>query len=814
MSEVKKEIDLEIAHVLFVDIVGYSKLLINDQRRLLEVLNQLVRGTEQFRVAEQNGRLISIPTGDGMALVFYQLPEAPVECALELARAGQTHPELRLRMGVHSGPVSGVIDVNGRANIAGAGINMAQRVMDCGDAGHILLSKRVAEDLEQYGHWRPHLHDLGETEVKHGVRVRIVNLYTDELGNPAPPEKFKTATAALPAAPMEQAKRGIPWHEIVLAVLLLGAIVAAGVYFLRKPGASAPDRVAKTSIVTPAATNFVPEKSIAVLPFENLSKEEENAFFTNGVQDEILTTLAKVADLKVISRTSVMQFRDPEKRNLREIAQALNVAHVLEGSVQRSANRVRVTAQLIDARTDTHLWAERYDRDLADVFAIQTEIAQKIAQELRAALSPDERAALQARPTTDTAAYDFYLQAREIYRSEGAGGEGLRVATPRVVKLLDEAVARDPRFVPALCMLAQAHLRVYWFNLDHTPARLELARNALEAAARLQPDAGQVHFARALFHYWGNRDYDPALAELELARRSLPNEADIPHFMGAILRRQGRWEESIPKMEQAQQIDPRSAFLARDLSWTYLALRRYDDARRILENVLAWRPNDLAFQVGRAEIDFSQSADLRRLQKVVADPPAATDPDLLAAARAQVALLGRDYAALAQALAEYRRPDFATDGGYVTPREYFEGIAALGRADLAGAEAAFLRARERAAAHLAAGPDDAKALMVLAEVDAKLGRKDEARRQGERAVEMLPIAQDAFHGPGLLARLAGVYAQIGDTERAVTAVEQIVGRPGGPHYGVLRLEESIEPLRAHPRFEEIVADLAPKPTKR
>ncbi len=808
-DEQRTKLRLEIAHVLFLDIVGYSKLLIDEQAEALQELNQIVRRTEAAREAEAAGQLIILPTGDGMALVFTGSVEDPVECALQISQALRAQPSLPVRMGIHSGPVHHVADVNQRENIAGAGINIAQRVMDCGDAGHILVSKRVADDLAQYRRWQPYLHELGDFEVKHGVIVSVVNLYADVVGNPEPPAKFKAVAAAVPATPAAKPSR-IPWHELVLALLLLAGLIAAGVLFFQHR--TKPQTSTAPAVVTPVAVS-VPNKSIAVLPFQNLSKEEENAFFTDGVQDEILTTLAKVADLKVISRTSVMQFRDPEKRNLREIAQALNVAHVLEGSVQRSANRVRVTAQLIDARTDTHLWAERYDRDLADVFAIQTEIAQKIAQELRAALSPDERAALQARPTTDTAAYDLYLQAREIYRSEGAGGEGLRVATPRVVKLLDEAVARDPRFVPALCMLAQAHLRVYWFNLDHTPARLELARNALEAAARLQPDAGQVHFARALFHYWGNRDYDPALAELELARRSLPNEADIPHFMGAILRRQGRWEESIPKMEQAQQIDPRSAFLARDLSWTYLALRRYDDARRILENVLAWRPKDLAFQVGRAEIDFSQSADLRRLQKVVADPPAATDPDLLAAARAQVALLGRDYAALAQALAEYRRPDFATDGGYVTPREYFEGIAALGRADLAGAEAAFLRARERAAAHLAAGPDDAKALMVLAEVDAKLGRKDEARRQGERAVEMLPIAQDAFHGPGLLARLAGVYAQIGDTERAVTAVEQIVGRPGGPHYGALRLQETIEPLRAHPRFEKILTDLAPKEGK-
>src|SRR6476646_8517805 len=321
MAEIKKEIELEIAYVLFIDIVGYSKLLINDQRRLLELLNEIVRKTDQFKKAEANHRLITIPTGDGMALVFYNAPEAPVECALEISRAARQHPELRLRMGVHSGPVSGVVDVSGRANIAGAGINIAQRVMDCGDAEHILLSRHVAEDLEQLGHWKKHLHDLGEAEVKHGAHVSVVNLYTEELGNPEVPQKFlqarHNAVAAVPIA-AEKPRTSRSWM-IVAAVIIVAALALGGYFLSRRstPVATSSGTTAAPA-AAPAATvpAALPEKSIAVLPFENLSEEKANAFFTDGVQDEILTDLAKIADLKVISRTSVMQYKTGAARNL------------------------------------------------------------------------------------------------------------------------------------------------------------------------------------------------------------------------------------------------------------------------------------------------------------------------------------------------------------------------------------------------------------------------------------------------------------------------------------------------------------------
>src|SRR5689334_7999782 len=330
------DVKFEIGHVLFIDIVGYSKLLITEQRDQLETIKEIVRATEQVRITEAEGKLLRLPTGDGGALVFRTNLEAPVLCALEISKELKSHPQLKVRMGIHSGPVNEINDLNEQSNIAGAGINLAQRVMDCGDAGHILLSRHVAEDLEHYPRWRPYLHDLGECEVKHGVRIGIVNLSADGVGNPEAPKKFQA---------IRKRRVRVRWAEIAFGLIVLGAIIAAFVFLSR------------TATISPLA---VIEKSIAVLPFENLSRDPDNAFFADGVQDEVLTHLAKIRDLKVISRSSVMQYKSGITRNLRQIAQELAVAHVVEGSVQRAANKVRVNVQLIDARSDTHLWAQSY----------------------------------------------------------------------------------------------------------------------------------------------------------------------------------------------------------------------------------------------------------------------------------------------------------------------------------------------------------------------------------------------------------------------------------------------------------------------
>src|SRR5437667_8172321 len=474
-SEIKKEIQLEIGHVLFIDTVGYSKLLIDDQRALQQQLNQIVRGTEQFRAAEAKGKLVRLPTGDGMALVFFTSPEAPMQCALEVSRALKEKSPMKLRMGIHSGPVNEVSDVNERENVAGIGINMAQRVMDCGDAGHILLSKRVAEDLVQYARWRTHLHELGQFEVKHGVKIDIVNFYNDEAGNAEPPEKFMQAAREQKV----MADRGVSTRRrkrsLVGGALLLLAIASTAILWI---------------LFYRYKTIPISDKSIAVLPFENLSEEKQNAYFADGVQNEILTDLAKVADLQVISHTSVMVYEAGDPRNRREIAQQLGVAHVLEGSVQRAGGKVRVNAQLIDARTDKHLWAQSYDRALADVFAIETEVAQAIAGELQAKLSASEKASVEERPTQDLAAYDFYVRALSvIYNAQVDLGPFVNVS--EAVELLNKAVARDPNFLLAYCQLAFVHDLVYREETDHTPERLALAKAAIDSAFRLRPASGE-----------------------------------------------------------------------------------------------------------------------------------------------------------------------------------------------------------------------------------------------------------------------------------------------------------------------------------
>src|SRR5947208_1908905 len=481
-AEVKKEIQLEVAHVLFIDIVGYSKLSINEQRAVVDELTTIVRGSDQYQKAEAAGRLIKIPAGDGMALVFYTSQEAPARCAIEISGALKAHPRLQVRMGVHSGPVSGVIDLNGHANLAGAGLNMAQRVMACGDGGHILVSKHVAEDLEEYEHWRPLLHDLGTCEVKHGMRVAIANLYSDQVGNPQLPKKFQA---------LKKHSARMRWAAMTAALLALAAIVASIAIFSRY-------RV--------RSTLAAPEKSIAVLPFENLSEEKANAYFADGIQNEILTDLAKIADLKVISRTSVTPYRATETRKLGEIAQQLGVTHLVEGSVQRVANRVRVNAQLIDARNDAHLWAQTYDRDLADVFAIQSEIAKAIADQLQAKLLPSEKAAIEKRPTSDLVAYDLYTRARELVGNvtDPATTQQKLVAA---IALLQEAVARDRQFAVAWCLLSRLHARMYTAGYDHTVERFKQSYAAIEAASRFDPDAAEHHLALAKYYYESARDY-------------------------------------------------------------------------------------------------------------------------------------------------------------------------------------------------------------------------------------------------------------------------------------------------------------------
>jgi TolB-like protein len=469
LSVQEPHLHLEVGHILFLDIVGYSKLLVDEQKELVQELNQIVRETEQFRAAEAEHKLTRLPTGDGMVLVFTNNPEAPVECALEISEALQSHLKLRVRMGIHSGPVNPFADVNDQSNLAGAGINVAQRVMYCGDAGHILLSKHFAEDLEQYAHWRPHLHDVGEVTDKHGLKVPLVNLYTDQLGNSALPTKLSRARAAFRI------------KSAVAAALLLITALAVAFLMLRR---------SQEKFINAAALS--PYKSIAVLPLENLSRDPDNAYFSDGIHGEILTKLAGIGDLKVISRTSSAKYKS-KPENLKTVAHELGVATVLEGTVQRAGDKVRVNVQLLDARSDTHLWAKSYDRDLKDIFAVESNVAQEIADALQAKLSRSQANALLAAPTRDTEAYDLFLKGE--YQERQAESTEHVEFFDHAESFYRQALARDPSFALAYARLAYSRLNRHWFSNRLTSAQLEDVKSNIERALAIAPELPEAYLA-------------------------------------------------------------------------------------------------------------------------------------------------------------------------------------------------------------------------------------------------------------------------------------------------------------------------------
>ncbi len=759
--EVKTESELEIAHVLFIDTVAYSKLLINEQCEVFDALNRVVRESDQFRKTDAAGKLVRLPTGDGMALVFSDSPEAPAQCALEISKALRELPSLSLRMGIHSGLVSRVLDVNNRVNVAGAAINIAQRVMNCGDMGHILLSKRAADDLAEYRHLQPFLHEIGECEMKHGLKISLVNFYNDEVGNPALPDRCRRWVT-------------IGTHRTV----------------------SGEDAV-------------IPEKSIAVLPFENLSDDEQNAYFADGVEDEIRTNLARVADLKVISRTSVMQYKNNVQHNLREIASALGVAHVLEGTIQRVGDRVRVSAQLIDARTDAHLWAEHYDRNLADVFGIENELATQIVSQLKSKLSPKEKAAIEEQPTSDLAAHDLYLRAKLLIE-KAVFNEPKDSMLLEAIRLLEEAVARDPSFFLAYYQLAHAHDQMYLLEFDHTQGRLDLANAAIESVKRLRPDSGEAHLALAKHLYWGYRDYDRARHALAAARRALPNDP-LPFLLtGYIDRREGRWDQATHNMERAVELDPQNFFTLQQIAITYTVLRRYADAAAILDRAVALAPKDVSVRVQRAGLDVDWRADTKpwdsTIQAIIANEPSAVE--LVVDQWLGLALWERDSSSAGRALSLLGVNGCHTELPF--PRGWCEGRVALLRGEVALARDAFTRARKEIAGIVSQQPDYAQALCALGMIDAVLGNKEAAVREGRRAVELLPVTKDSIDGAQLVQYLAVIYAWVGQKDLALEQLRIASSIPGYLSYGSLRLDPLWDPLRGDPGFDKIVGSLAPK----
>jgi len=559
----------------------------------------------------------------------------------------------------------------------------------------------------------------------------------------------------------------------------------------------------KTKFVRPLSTT-----GIAVLPFENLSNDREDASFADGLQDDLLTKLAKIADLKVISRSSVMQYRG--KRNMRQVADALRVSHVLEGSVRRSGGSVRVNAQLIDTRTDTHVWAEQYDRDLGDVFAIQSEIAQKVAAQLHAKISAAEKLAIKRAPTSDLTAFDFYTRSKNLLLMTSFISTS-RANLLQAAELLNQAVTHDPSFFQAYCQLAHTHDRLYFLGFDHTPARLALAEAAVQAAFRLRPDAGEAHLARAENLYRGYLDYDGALAELEVARQTLPNDPQVFELKGYIVRRQGKQEEALRSLERAADLDPRNVLTLQQIALSYELLRRYAKEKSVLDRVLAIEPNDVDTKVLRASVELDWKADTRPLHQLI-DSIRATNPaavQSIANSWLISALAERDAAAARNALVALGETPLSDDAVRFN-RPFVEGVIARMTKDDEKARSAFTVARAEQEKTVQAQPNYGLPLCVLGLIDAALGRKEEALREGRRAIKLLPVEKDALNGPLMIEYFAMIAAWVGEKDLACQQLA-IATRPPSPvSYGQLKLLPFWDPLRGEPRFEKIVASLAPQ----
>ncbi|PYL94498.1 MAG: hypothetical protein DME28_05020 [Verrucomicrobia bacterium] len=755
MADEHKAKRLEIAHVLFIDIVGYSRLLTDEQSEALQELNQIVRSTEAAREAEAAGALTVLPTGDGMALVFTGSVEEPVECALEIGHALRAQPSLPVRMGIHSGPVHQVKDANERENIAGVGINIAQRVMDCGDAGHILISKRVADDLAQQRRWQPYLHELGDVEVKHGVMVSLVNFYAETIGNPTPPARIGKVRGAVRSTTTATRKGLSPLARaiFVLAGLLL-VLASASVIFapaimrtldkrglatLPQSSATASPSLADTiksavakkitdelkdelsgkrnaAVEPPPTGSAIPEKSIAVLPFDNLSRDPDNAYFAEGVQDEILTRLAKVADLKVISRTSTQHFKSAPD-NLPQIAKQLGVMNILEGSVQKANDQVRVNVQLINALTDAHLWAETYDRKLTDIFAVESEISKTIADTLQAKLTGSEKISIAKVPTANTEAYELYLKGRFFWNKRT--GADLK----RAIDYFNQAIAKDPNYALAYAGLADSYTLLSVFSAASPQDSIPQARVAAKKALELDNTLAEAHASSGRILSGYDYDFERAIAEFERAIQLNPNYATSYHWISnGPLTARGEFDRAITEGKRAVELDPLSMIDNADLGQIYFYARRYDEA---------------ISQVGKA-IEIDPHSYLAHFY------------------------LGQIYQLqghLTEAIAEYQK-----------------------------------------AVEL---DDDPQALAFLGQAQARIGQHDKAQKILSRMTEEAKSRYVSAYSFALM------FIALGDKERAIDALERAYREGAANDIITIRVDPMLEDLRGQPRFEALAEKIVP-----
>ena len=792
---------------LFTDIEGSSVRWLNHRAPMEKAVarhDALVRKV----VGNHQGKIFKA-AGDAFYAAFVRPADAAnAAIALQQAFAAEDFSAvegLKVRMAIHFGSA----EKRGK-DFFGPALNRTARLLDLAHGGQILVTASAAEVISAE-------RDVGATFLKVGASalddpaqvVDILQLVTPGLPQTFPQlRRSKAHSDSAASGPIEAGTRFTP-KRMFAAVGIAAALVAtAAMLRAWRPSPAASPATAPVAAAPIEAVPAIAEKSIAVLPFDSLSKEEENAFFTNGMQDEILTDLARVADLKVISRSSVMHYKTGVPRNIREIGRALGVAYVLEGSVQRMGGKVRVTAQLIDTRSDAHVWAQRYDRDLADVFAIQSEVAEAIATQLRAKISPAEKTAMAQPPTKDMVAYDLYRRALEL-KDRTRDSVNDKDVLFQAAGLLGDALVRDPSFLLAQAQLAQVHDVIYWFNYDHTSNRLAMAEAAVRAAERLNPEAGETHLARGIHSYWGFRDLGAARREFEMAKRLLPNDAEIPAFLGLIDRREGRWEDALRNLHRARELNPKSRRILINLRSTYRALRRYREAAATitLDSDMSGETSRLALAATLAQ----STADLKPWR------------DALKIATAVGPGAKRDLAAESFDLAEWERdPDAAaiayhalpeeglTDlEGFPGPRAWYAGRLARMRADLDAARTAFTEARTKVSEVLAVQGDTAQVLCRLAKIDAFLGRREDAIRGAKKACDLVPLSRDKIDGPRYVGELAAVYAVLGEKDLALEQLAIVSAVPAGSTYGDLKLGSDWDSLRGDPRFEAMVERLAP-----
>jgi TolB-like protein/Tfp pilus assembly protein PilF len=608
------------------------------------------------------------------------------------------------------------------------------------------------------------------------------------------PEGLKRTEEVDPVAAAAQKKR--TW----IYVVIVGALVSIGLFFLGRYSAAPTQHVAVDT----------PVKSIAVLPFENLSDDKQNTYFADGVQDQILTNLGRVSDLKVISHTTVRQYKSGVPRNLREIGKQLGVTHILEGSVQRAGDRLRIAAQLIDARTDSQVWAETYDRTAADLFAIQSELAESIVAQLQAKLSPEQKAYIEARPTQDLVAFELYLRAKQIIDSYLIADD-VRAAVLSALQSLDQAIKRDPDFLSAYCYIARANDLLYFFDLDPTPDRILLAEAAVKAALRLRPDSAEAHFAMADFLFRCHRDYDGALKELAIARPGLPNDTAFFILSGYINRRRNNWAQAERDFSTAVALDPRNPNAYNLLADTYNLQRKHLLAAQVYDRVLAAGERTPIVFFRRDSAIFNGTGNSTELRRVMSENP---DMDIGGGQtpnRVFLALIDGNFAEAERVLAVSPREDFQDiDYSFYYPKAWFEAIIARAKGDSARATEAFSNTRKILEQRLAIKPEDARTIAVLAQVDAGLGRKELAIQEAQHAVDLMPLSKDIYDGALVLEGLAQVYTWTNEPDRAIELLQKLTAMPSYIYYARLKLYPMWNPLRSDQRFQQIVNSLAPK----